>query len=257
MGYDILFQDVDIVWYKDPLTFFENRKDPMYNYDVYFQDDGNHALYYGPYSANTGFYYVRNSDKTRFFFNAMLLSGDLILSTHSHQVALIAQLNEHASMYGLKVKILSRDTDTHPGGCEYSLLLLLEWVGALGLLFFCFDSRKYCLRSCTLFVSLSLCAIDHCKYLLHPRVCETILLTFVCVCVLPIFGRSQPTTVHEGLFCWQGIALYFPHELDSKQGQQAEILYAGMYLLILCCCFAFWRNAHAPVGPPSLYCGMF
>ena len=115
LGYDVLFQDVDVVWFKDPFQFFQDNHD----HDMYFQDDGNHALYYGPYSANTGFYYVRNTDATRNFFNALLLSGDLIMATHSHQVALIALLNEHASLYGIQVKILSRDTDTHPGGYHF------------------------------------------------------------------------------------------------------------------------------------------
>jgi len=64
-------------------------------------------------------YFVRNNDKTRYFFNSLLLAGDLIASTHSHQIALISLLNEHASLYNLKVKILSRDSDEFPGGFTY------------------------------------------------------------------------------------------------------------------------------------------
>jgi hypothetical protein len=119
LPYDFLFQDVDLVWFKDPLTFFHNTTHPWHHFDVYFQDDGNHALFYAPYSANTGFYYVRHNDRTQYFFNSILLSGDLILGTHSHQIALIALLNEHASMYGLMTKILSRDDDEFPGGYHY------------------------------------------------------------------------------------------------------------------------------------------
>jgi hypothetical protein len=44
------------------------------------------------------------------------LAGDLILSTRSHQVPLVALLQEHASMYGLRVKIFSRTEDDFPGG---------------------------------------------------------------------------------------------------------------------------------------------
>jgi hypothetical protein len=145
LGYDILFQDVDVVWYKNPLEYFHNSSNSDKDFDIYFQDDGNHALYYAPYSANTGncsccrlpwstslpdpsnihvcgtflfsgFYYVRNNDKTRYFFNSFLLAGDLVRSTRSHQVPLVALLNEHASMYGLKVKVFSRDGDNFPGG---------------------------------------------------------------------------------------------------------------------------------------------
>jgi hypothetical protein len=116
LGYDLLFQDVDVVWYKNPLEYFHNSSNPDTDFDIYFQDDGNHALYYAPYSANTGFYYVRNNEKTRYFFNSFLLAGDLIRSTRSHQVPLVALLNEHASMYGMKVKVFSRDGDNFPGG---------------------------------------------------------------------------------------------------------------------------------------------
>ena len=48
-----------VVWFKDPLEYFHDDSTEDANFDVYFQDDGNHALYYAPYSANTGFYYVR------------------------------------------------------------------------------------------------------------------------------------------------------------------------------------------------------
>lgn len=45
-----------------------------------------------------GMYFVKNNDKTRYFFNSLLLAGDLITATHSHQIALIALLNEQASL---------------------------------------------------------------------------------------------------------------------------------------------------------------
>eukprot|EP00529_Nitzschia_sp_RCC80_P028723 CAMPEP_0113523672 /NCGR_PEP_ID=MMETSP0014_2-20120614/45824_1 /TAXON_ID=2857 /ORGANISM="Nitzschia sp." /LENGTH=328 /DNA_ID=CAMNT_0000421765 /DNA_START=11 /DNA_END=995 /DNA_ORIENTATION=+ /assembly_acc=CAM_ASM_000159 len=119
LGYDLLFQDVDVVWYKDPLPWFHDTNNPSYNFDAYFQDDGNHALYYAPYSANTGFYFIRNNERTQYFFNSLLMSGDLILSTKSHQIALIALLSEHVSMYGLKVKIWERNLEEFPGGYSF------------------------------------------------------------------------------------------------------------------------------------------
>lgn len=54
LGYSVLFQDVDIVWYKNPVEFFLDDSGPMYQYDTIFQDDGSRALFYSPYSANTG-----------------------------------------------------------------------------------------------------------------------------------------------------------------------------------------------------------
>ena len=119
LGYNILFQDVDVIWYKDPLGFFHNTTSPQYHFDMYYQDDGNHALFYAPYSANTGFYFIRNNVRTQYFFNALLMNGDLIISTSSHQIALVALLNEHASMYGLKVKTWERNLEEFPGGYSY------------------------------------------------------------------------------------------------------------------------------------------
>lgn len=54
LGYDVLFQDVDVIWYKNPLEFFHNESSSVGGFDAYFQDDGNRGLYYAPYSANTG-----------------------------------------------------------------------------------------------------------------------------------------------------------------------------------------------------------
>jgi len=119
LDHDILFQDVDIVWFRNPLEIFHNENHPWYDFDIYFQDDGNHALYYAPYSANTGFYYVRQNERTQHFFNSLLMAGDMIVGTHSHQITLISVLNEHASMYGLKTKILSRLEDDFPGGYHF------------------------------------------------------------------------------------------------------------------------------------------
>lgn len=36
-GVDFLFQDVDVVWFKDPLPYFLDPTSPVYNYDAYFQ----------------------------------------------------------------------------------------------------------------------------------------------------------------------------------------------------------------------------
>lgn len=38
LGYNVLFQDVDVIWYKDPLTYFFDELRSG-NFDVYFQDE--------------------------------------------------------------------------------------------------------------------------------------------------------------------------------------------------------------------------
>jgi hypothetical protein len=116
LKYNILFQDVDIVWYKNPIPFFETTHQ---DFDLLFQDDGGHSIRYAPYSANSGFYFVRYNQRTEYFFHSLLLKGDLIISTDSHQQALIATLNEHVSLFGLRAKVFSRDTPEFPGGYQY------------------------------------------------------------------------------------------------------------------------------------------
>jgi len=119
MGYDLLFQDVDVVWYKNPLEYFHDKKNPHYNFDMYFQDDGARSPRYAPYSANSGFYYVRNNEMTKYFFTSLLYSGDQILECSSHQQVLIQVMTEHASHFGLRVKVLERDMEEFPGGWHY------------------------------------------------------------------------------------------------------------------------------------------
>lgn len=119
LGYDLLFQDVDVVWYKNPLTFFHNKSNEYVDFDIYFQDDGAHSSRYAPLSANSGFYYARYNQRTRYLFASLLYAGDIIIESDSHQQVLIQLMNEHSSLFGLRVKVFSRDTDEFPGGFHY------------------------------------------------------------------------------------------------------------------------------------------
>ena len=78
-----------------------------------FQDDGARSLRYAPFCANSGFYFARYNDHTRYFFLSTLYTGDFIQKTGSHQQALSALLSEHSSLTGLKVKTLQ--THDFPG----------------------------------------------------------------------------------------------------------------------------------------------
>lgn len=120
LGYDLLFQDVDVVWNKNPLDYFHDPTNKHHDFDMYFQDDGAHSRRYAPYSANSGFYYVRNTYETRYFFVSLLYASDLIMVYNSHQQPLIQIMTEHASLYNLRVKILDREEDDFPGGWHYN-----------------------------------------------------------------------------------------------------------------------------------------
>mmetsp|Transcript_18189 Transcript_18189/g.41162 ORF Transcript_18189/g.41162 Transcript_18189/m.41162 type:complete len:631 (-) Transcript_18189:2729-4621(-) len=119
LGYDVLFQDVDMVWLKDPRLYFESGS--AGDFDVFFQDDGNRQERYTPYSANSGFYFIRNNERSKLLFRQMLTSGDLIFACRSHQQILIQLLAEHNSLSGLRVKVLSRDNDEFPSGFHYHM----------------------------------------------------------------------------------------------------------------------------------------
>jgi len=54
LGYDLLFTDIDVVFYRDPMEYFRNPT--LGNFDVYFQDDGSRQERYAPYSANSGMF---------------------------------------------------------------------------------------------------------------------------------------------------------------------------------------------------------
>lgn len=105
LGYDVLYQDVDVVWYdKNPLEYLQTA---FPYFDVLFQEDGARSARYSPYSANSGFYFVRKNESTRHLLTRMLFAGDTIMTSGSHQQALGVLLAEHASLYNLRVKVLS------------------------------------------------------------------------------------------------------------------------------------------------------
>lgn len=107
LGYDLLFQDVDLVWYRDPMPYFTERQD---DFDMYFQHDGkHHPSRFAPLAANTGFYYVRHNARTEHFFSVFVRMGDLVITERSHQAAFTTLANEHMSLRGLRVKVLAED----------------------------------------------------------------------------------------------------------------------------------------------------
>eukprot|EP00978_Attheya_sp_CCMP212_P010841 scaffold26338_cov49-Attheya_sp.AAC.10 len=110
-------KDVDIVWYKDPLVAFHDTQSPLHKFDVLFQDDGARSMRYAPYSANSGFYYVRYNPKTQYLLTSLLYHGDMIIGTGSHQQVLAALLTEHNSLFGLSVKVLKGED--FPGGFHF------------------------------------------------------------------------------------------------------------------------------------------
>jgi hypothetical protein len=122
LGYDVLFQDVDVLWYRNPLQYLRqvDGDDDVSTFDMYIQDDGDRSPVYAPKSSNAGFYFARNNAVTRAFFHAFLLAGDFVLHQGNDQKMFNSLLNEHASVYGLRVHTMSRNDDGFPAGWVYN-----------------------------------------------------------------------------------------------------------------------------------------
>lgn len=117
LGHDLLFSDVDIALYKDPTEYFFQQSAA---YDAFFQHDGyHHPARFAPLAANTGFYYVQNNERTRYFFSVFVRMGDLVIKERSHQAALTTLINEHMSLYGLRVKVMGKDSKKFMSGYHY------------------------------------------------------------------------------------------------------------------------------------------
>ena len=117
LGYDFLFQDVDIVWFKHPLAYFRNHSNT--DFDMYFQKDGLVSKYNTPFGVNTGCYYVRNNELTQHFFTSLLLNGDTMFRSHNDQEDIGVRLADFSSVYGLKVKVIPRAEVATPGGYQF------------------------------------------------------------------------------------------------------------------------------------------
>ncbi len=69
LGFDVLFQDVDLVWRRDARQFL--LADEPDRWDLRFMYDGDNPKH-GPLHANTGFFWVRNTAATRAFWTDVL-----------------------------------------------------------------------------------------------------------------------------------------------------------------------------------------
>lgn len=113
LGHDFVFQDVDMVPYR--ADYVEHFVSLAGKNDVLFQYDHSEDAQYQPWSANSGFYYVRSNVKTKYLFTSLLRQSDMILRSKSHQAVLNILLSEHSSLFGLKVKVLHEESDMFPG----------------------------------------------------------------------------------------------------------------------------------------------
>jgi hypothetical protein len=123
MGYHVLFQDLDIVWLRDPFPYIHESLSATANdgtpleYISLMSDDGQRSLRYSPYFANSGFYYmVSNPSNINFAYNIML-AYDQLVATGSHQNIFTMMLMENLDLVGSHRKLL--DMTEFPSGAKY------------------------------------------------------------------------------------------------------------------------------------------
>ncbi len=120
MGYNVLFQDVDLVWFREPFSYMNSEKRYMIRntkIDGYFSDDGQRGLRYAPFYANSGFYYLKTNSRTEYLAWLTLSAYDSVKVTGSHQNVFIAKLIETLDIAGLSPYLLN--IDDFPTGVKY------------------------------------------------------------------------------------------------------------------------------------------
>ena len=113
LHYDVLFQDADLVWWRNPWPFFAKRPD----IDTFWMDDGARTSRFAPHFPNTGFYLLRANARTRYFTNQLLGGYATVLAWQSHQALVSQLLAEVHSLLGMTISIL--DKEHFPSGKQF------------------------------------------------------------------------------------------------------------------------------------------
>jgi Nucleotide-diphospho-sugar transferase len=115
-GYNLLFHDVDMVPFQDYYAHMVRTVVPRYpGFELFLSYDFTTDDMYAPWGANSGLWYARNTDKTRYFFSLLVRRVALVLKTKSHQAAMSVVMSDVANHYGLRVKVLDKHGPEFPG----------------------------------------------------------------------------------------------------------------------------------------------
>jgi hypothetical protein len=114
LGYNVLFQDLDIIWFKDPFPYFHTFiRDFRVNHpdqqppEAFLSDDGQRTtVRYAPFYANSGFYYLVSGPKTVNLAWNIMGSFDVMQSSGSHQNVFTMKLMEALDFSSLHTQSL-------------------------------------------------------------------------------------------------------------------------------------------------------
>ena len=118
MRFNVLFQDVDLVWFKEPFSYFASHSHVgQTQTDAFFSDDGQRGLRYAPFYANSGFYFLKANSRTEYLAWLTLLAFDSVKVTGSHQNVFVSKLTECLDIARLAPSLLN--LDDFPTGVKY------------------------------------------------------------------------------------------------------------------------------------------
>ena len=100
----LLFQDSDLIWFRNPLPYLQNKA-KQYQYDIQMMYDGPNKNYKNVY-ANSGFIFITSNDYSKALFETALRNSAYRFSGGSHQRPL-EKIFEHYMLHNiLHLKIL-------------------------------------------------------------------------------------------------------------------------------------------------------
>lgn len=102
LGATVLFQDTDLIWFKDPFLYLKNHND---EYDIQIMYDGPNRLC-KPLHANTGFIYLQPNAITKAALETALYNSASILFVGGHQVPFNQILHHFIQQKLLRLQVL-------------------------------------------------------------------------------------------------------------------------------------------------------
>ena len=107
-GNFVLFQDTDLIWFKDPVPYLENESKKG-GYDIQIMYDGPNYNFKNLY-ANSGFIFVRNEPASMSVFETALNNSEYILQSGSHQKPLDRIFQHFIDHNLLSLRVLQETT---------------------------------------------------------------------------------------------------------------------------------------------------
>lgn len=103
LGFDLLFQDIDMVWLNNPIPYLEQLAD-LKKQDYLFMFDGQNPRFQ-PLYYNSGFCYIQNNDFSRYTWQVIFDHYDMVWRYGSQQVPVNIVLNSFREQ-GLRTDLL-------------------------------------------------------------------------------------------------------------------------------------------------------